>query len=249
MAQVQDSYWYSKGDILDGNTQLKPFASGPHGDFWTANQVRDHRVFKYTYKELETKDPASIISLVNSRYGPQSGPLSFRKLRRRNATVADSETRLYQINVRASKNSVQSSYFIDFFHGNPTNEDPATWPTDSNLIGTHTVMSMALPNLPTVKTTGVVALNVHLVSLVEQGALKTMDEVDVLPFLKKEMTWRVRQGNNQEVPLTELPDLEVSVASVGVVPAQSESEFPKFVGKWVTYPDITDGKTGGLGVS
>ena len=60
------------GQVQDANSPLTPFHKNTNGDFWTTNQVRDWKVFKYTYPEFSNSDgsPAAIMSAVNKLYGP-----------------------------------------------------------------------------------------------------------------------------------------------------------------------------------
>ena len=64
--------------------------------------------------------------------------------------------------------------------------------------------------------------------------------------LRDGLTWQVRMGDNQIVPVEGLPELKVAVASVAVQPAVDSSQFPTFLGTWEVYPAITNGKPGGL---
>jgi tyrosinase len=60
------------GSVQDANSPLTPFHRNTNGDFWTSNQVRDWKVFKYTYPEFSNSDGSSkaIMSAVNKLYGP-----------------------------------------------------------------------------------------------------------------------------------------------------------------------------------
>ena len=60
------------GQVQDANSPLTPFHRNTNGDFWTSNQVRDWKVFKYTYPEFSNSDGSSraIQSAVNRLYGP-----------------------------------------------------------------------------------------------------------------------------------------------------------------------------------
>jgi len=242
-AQKQDTYWYTAGSVQDANSVLKPFYSDPQGDFWTPNSVRDHTTFGYTYPELQSNDLNTLRAAVNNLYGPNSSPSPSKRVRR---AVASSEQRLYQINVRSPRNALKGNYYIDFFYGTPASEDPSTWSTDPKLIGTHTVMSMDYPNMPEVTTTGVVPLNDHLQSLLQSSRLANLSEDAVIALLTDGITWRIRQGDNLEVLVSSLPGLVVAVTSIAMELPASEFDFPKYVGNWVTYPGVTNGKPGGL---
>jgi tyrosinase len=239
-AQWSNSFWYSQGDVLDANTGLKPFYSDSTGDFWTSNTVRDLTQFGYTYSDL-SNDVNSIRTTINTLYGPST---SQSKVRR--ATASDSL--LWQISVRSPKNAIDSVYFIDFFQGPPASEDPNTWSSDPNLIGTHAVISMMMEDLPSVTTTGVVPLNAYLDQLLASGQLPDLSEESVINMLRDALVWRVRQGDGSEVLAADVPDLKVAVASALVQAPLTSDAFPEIVGDWTVYPAVTSGKAGGLHV-
>lgn len=57
------------GDILTGETPLKPFHKNAAGDFWTSTTSRDVAAFGYTYPEIQGGTPASTRQAVNALYG------------------------------------------------------------------------------------------------------------------------------------------------------------------------------------
>jgi tyrosinase len=245
-AQVQGTYWYKQESIQDVNSPLKPFYSDPQGDFWTAASVRDLTTFGYTYSELQSNNPSDVKAAVNNLYGPSFTVTASKKHRRKRPRSTAVNDRLYQINVRAPKNTNETNYFIDFFFGAPATEDPSTWPSDTNLISTYAVISMSIPDTSTITTTGVVSLNSHLEALVDQRQLESMDENHVLTLLKNGLAWRVRNGANEPLDPETLPELKVAVASIGVQHSEDSREFPTYVGDWTMYPEVTHGQSGGL---
>jgi tyrosinase len=60
------------GQVQNANSPLTPFHRNSNGDFWTTNQVRDTKVFKYTYPEFANTDGSTgaIQSQINRLYGP-----------------------------------------------------------------------------------------------------------------------------------------------------------------------------------
>jgi len=60
------------GQRQDANSPLTPFHRNTNGDFWTSNQVRDTKTFKYTYPEFANTDGSTgaIQSQINRLYGP-----------------------------------------------------------------------------------------------------------------------------------------------------------------------------------
>lgn len=60
------------GDLLTGETPLKPFHKNAAGDFWTSTTSRNVAVFGYTYPEIQGGTPASTRQAVNTLYGSSS---------------------------------------------------------------------------------------------------------------------------------------------------------------------------------
>lgn len=61
-----------EGEILTGETSLKPFHRNAAGDFWTSTTSRDVATFGYTYPEIQGGTPASTRQAVNALYGSSS---------------------------------------------------------------------------------------------------------------------------------------------------------------------------------
>jgi tyrosinase len=60
------------GSVQNADSPLTPFHRNSNGDFWTSNQVRDTKTFKYTYPEFSNSDGSTkaIQSAINKLYGP-----------------------------------------------------------------------------------------------------------------------------------------------------------------------------------
>jgi tyrosinase len=58
--------------VQNADSPLTPFHRNSNGDFWTSNQVRDTKTFKYTYPEFSNSDGSTkaIQSAINKLYGP-----------------------------------------------------------------------------------------------------------------------------------------------------------------------------------
>jgi tyrosinase len=244
--QVQSTFWYNTGDVVDADTPLKPFFSDPTGDFWTSNSVRDLTTFGYTYPELQSNDSNAIKTAINNLYGSATT-----NQKRSESSTAGEDQHLYQLNIRTPQNVLNGTYFIDFFHIGPSSPDPSTWGTDPNRIGSHISMAMQQPSFSyspssQVMTSGVVPLNAYLEGLVASGQIADMCETTVIAYLADSVVWRVRNQLGVEVPVEDVTDLKVSVVSVGVIPPPNISEFPQYVGEWKVHTGVTSGKPGGL---
>lgn len=89
-AALLPSYTTSSGQIQDSRTALTPFFASTNGTFWTSDMVRDHRIFGYTYPELNSSagtkpkpkrqdNVAEIRKAINRLYGSSSPAYLFIK--------------------------------------------------------------------------------------------------------------------------------------------------------------------------
>lgn len=79
------------GDILTGETPLKPFHKNAAGDFWTSTTSRDVAAFGYTYPEIQGGTPASTRQAVNTLYGSSSAG----KIARRSEGEGSSASKIF----------------------------------------------------------------------------------------------------------------------------------------------------------
>lgn len=178
-------------------------------------------------------------------------------------------SREYVANIKADKYGKFGSYFVHVFLGEPSS-DSSCWSTDPNLIGTHAIFSTAADeenSQPAVPVTGAMPLTDALKKHHLGGQLTSLAEAVVVPYLTANLVWKAqkvcfhphptlqimenillieKQTEGCEIPHTELPDLQVSVASTEIQPANSIFEFPKWVGDWKIHTDVTDGKPNGI---
>ncbi|KAI1466640.1 Di-copper centre-containing protein [Daldinia caldariorum] len=67
-AAVYSSHTTSPGQLENSQTPLTPFfVNETH--FWTADMVRDHEVFGYTYAEVANTSRAELVTTINKLYG------------------------------------------------------------------------------------------------------------------------------------------------------------------------------------
>jgi tyrosinase len=74
----------------------------------------------------------------------------------------------------------------------------------------------------------------------------SLEAVDVVPYLREGLAWRVTLFDGGERSADEVPGLKVSVASTQVV--IGEDGLPNYSGEYRVWPEITEGKPGGLSV-
>ena len=114
----------------------------------------------------------------------------------------DGKYRQYLANILSQKFALDRSYAIFLFMGD-YDEDPSTWATSPNLIGTHTVfaaMSKAEETtskarqrreMKDIVVTGSMPLTSMLLAKAQNGELDSMALETVTEYLKENLHWRV----------------------------------------------------------
>lgn len=109
--------------------------------------------------------------------------------------VVDGRLRSYAANIVTNKHALGRTYSIYLFVGDFDDTDPCTWATSPNLAGTQapftTLSAASDPSKPSLKMAGTVPLTDILVSKVKSGELASMDEDNVVDYLKDNLHWRV----------------------------------------------------------
>ncbi|MCJ1264839.1 hypothetical protein MMC22_004714 [Lobaria immixta] len=258
------------GDVLDGNTPLKPFHKDAGGAFWTSSSVRNVGDMGYTYPELQGGSVASTKQSLNKLYSASSGETLKRrgqvnKMTRSIAAFGNSIMKAFGrslpstyeddaydtytewiANIRVAQDALPNTFFVYVLLGD-FSTDVACWSYDPNLVGMHTVFNSS-PD-PTKQhnliVTGTIPLTKTLRRHAADGKVNLKDEKAVKDYLKANLHWRVTTTEVNVVPRDQVPHLKVSVVSSLVKKAESISEFPIW-GEFTVHQDITDGRPGGL---
>ncbi|KAH9819777.1 Di-copper centre-containing protein [Teratosphaeria destructans] len=271
MAQVEQSYYSSVGDVEDVNSPLEPFHASSNGTFWTSATVRDLRVFGYTYEALGNGSVAAVKAAINSLYGTSSGSAAVSQVSRRSlhaetarelgtaasttasGEVVDGKYNQYIANIRSGKSALNGSYAIYIFIGD-FDDTPSAWPLAPNLVGTHAVFAaMTVPGLSSsnkrqdmvsVPVSGTMPLTSMLLAKVEAGDLPCMDPTEVTSYLTENLHWRISMFDGTRVSPEDLVDFQVEVVGAQASPATSIDAFPMW-GNYTSLTSITQGKPGG----
>ena len=150
----------------------------------------------------------------------------------------------YTANVVCQGFALGGSYNIYIFIGAPASENPLSWANDNNLCGTHSNFAAPGMNSQTL-VTGDIPLTSTLVDKLAVGQLGNLGRNMTLPYLTKNLGWRVMKSDGTAVPNDQVPGLTVAVRSSDVTPAASDSEFPSY-GQWQDHQECTHGKAGGV---
>ncbi len=155
-------------------------------------------------------------------------------------------------NVRVLKHGLGQTFRVLVFLG-PINPDPATWDLEYNCVGRVTVLGRSPRNkcgkcttdaADGLQVTGTVPLTSALLQDIAAGKLHSLDPATVVPYLAKNLEWRVTLFNGDETPAAGVPGLKVGVTSTEAT--IGPDGVPHFSGHYVVHPEVTTGKPGGI---
>ncbi|CAK4025841.1 Di-copper centre-containing [Lecanosticta acicola] len=293
MAAMAPTYVTAIGDVMDVDSALAPFHSDSQGNFHTSETLRDPTAYGYTYPELVNATPDSLRAAINRMYGANAaaGGLLQRSIHAASAdgdashyigppgAKADGSYRHYTANIVSQKHTaLTGSYAVYIFlgggeaagaaTGNPNATD-ACWPTDPNLVGTHSIFAAVSsqeaatlvpgaaatdgppPPPPSSssrhwKVSGTVPLTDALLKKAQSGELESMHDGDVQAYLRAHLHWRVSMMDGTPLDPTGDVNVTITVVSQDFQPAASEAQFPRPVsGSFHAWKHITQGKAGG----
>lgn len=192
--------------------------------------------------------PASSESHLSSTPEPLNVPPQFAHL------VKDRTYTEWIVNLRTIKHALNQTFRVYIFLGD-FNPDPATWPTEHNVVGRFTVLgrSGATPCAKCKQdrdselvVTGTVPLTSALLQDIVAGHIGSLEPADVEAYLERHLHWRVTVFDGSEVQRDQVPGLKVSVVSTKV--RIGEDELPVYSGVYEQHLRITDGRPAGVGV-
>ncbi|KAF7957392.1 hypothetical protein EAE96_002977 [Botrytis aclada] len=243
------------GTTQDVSTPLKPFYNAGGNDFYTSSDVVSTESFGYAYPETLQggNTTAQAIKAINLLYGSTAPAktvsrglipgLTSKLLGREHrlnstydilsfALAPDGQYTEWIANIQVEKFALSRSFFIHVFLG-PFNDDPASWSFEPNLVGTHCVFaklsssgaSVAEPNQ---LVTGTIPLTSALLDDISDGPLRSLNDVDVEPYLRKNLQYRITLLNDTEIDNSAVPSLKLSVVSSSVQQSTADHELPKW---------------------
>jgi tyrosinase len=197
--------------------------------------VRSTKSFGYTYPELVNNASVSEVkAAINKLYGSNSGNDSllskrffdfgppepesgsnFAPTKRDTSTkYGPTKRREYIANIVSDKFSCNGSYAVYIFLGTFDALDPACWPTQPNLVGTHAVFA-TVPQEATdsgqstkravkagIQVTGTIPLNSALLEKAKAGEMRSRDPGHVEDYLTKNLQYRVARVSFNPPPPT-----------------------------------------------
>ena len=255
----QSTWTIAKGTTVNAASPLTPFHSNSGGNFWTTTGVRNWRTFHYTYPEFVDSDgsAAAIKQYVNNLYGPNANAAAGSSKRDLVPELEDRAAKVltplianngslfqYVANIETARYALNGSYNIFLFNGNPTSEDPAEWILDANLIGPMGVLASEAMSASNTVAQGSIPLTRTLSNVISSGAglLADLTEANVVPYLVKNLQWRIAGPTGLEIDPASVPDFDISVFA-STASQVSGSELPVW-SEFIPLEDVTKDRSG-----
>ncbi|APA08416.1 hypothetical protein SS1G_13364 [Sclerotinia sclerotiorum 1980 UF-70] len=252
-AASYSTFTMTAGSIQDASTPLKPFYHAGGNNFYSSSDVVSTEAFGYAYPETVQggNTTAQAIKAINRLYGTTAPAkaISHRSIRESSSRIVARELQVnsssnlpalatngqyteWIANIQAKKFALSKSFFVHVFLG-PFKDDPSSWSFEPNLVGTHCVFaklssSGAVAADPNQLVTGTMPLTSALLDDISQGLLKSLNEEDVKPYLKKNLHYRVTLLDDTEIDNSAVPSLTITVVSATVQQSTVDHELPKW---------------------
>jgi tyrosinase len=192
--------------VVDGDTPLLPFRRSQNS-FWTTNEAMDWRLFGYDYSEARSTNTTSARATVAQLY---SGSTRSRVANGQTGGIGghsapgtDAATYTdWVINTAAAPLDLPPTFVVQFSLVGDFSSDASTnvgmWsvlmPMDHNKAKRslrETEKRTQRASAADMTMHGTISLTSSLMDQIEAGKLQSLDEQDVVPFLKEKLTWKV----------------------------------------------------------
>ncbi|KIJ53633.1 hypothetical protein M422DRAFT_222298 [Sphaerobolus stellatus SS14] len=256
------------GEFEDGDTGLTPFRRTAD-TFWTSKTVWKLETFNYTYPELaairglpKEEQRRRIIVYLNKLYGESPTNLARYSVFREMDKLPDDREKWSQrfkgspkkkkylewfIDITAEKYAVGKGYSVHIFLGEISSE-PSKWGLDPNRVGSHSVFANNIEKTGCDKCRRdrkqgiVVAGTVYLTdALWARFGAHDLSPERIVPFLGKELKWRVQKVDGTVVDNADIPSLNLIVGTALVESPGSFDELPGWKA-FKLYPEVIEGR-------
>ncbi|KAF2165127.1 hypothetical protein M409DRAFT_67411 [Zasmidium cellare ATCC 36951] len=183
---------------------------------------------------------------TSGRAFPTGGFQNFTVPNNSSFNAPNGSTYQYTCHVQTPRYTLNGSYIVYVFDSPAKSNDSSTWLGDEGCAGIIGVLAGGEMANPDVHLSGAIPLTTHLQKRVEQGKLPSMAEKNAVPYLTKNLHWRIaREG--KEINIQNVPTFNAAVFS-GTSNKPSEGSL----GTWNSYVpqvEVTKGKAGGAKVA
>ncbi|KZS90427.1 Di-copper centre-containing protein [Sistotremastrum niveocremeum HHB9708] len=252
------------------NTPLAPFHTDTAGTYWTSNDAREWLKYGYSYPELQQWLPkyrtggrfnqelykADIAKQVNALYSDTRqilltrGPQSSRSSRGSAGHIVSSvEGHDYVVNVAYERFALAGlSFTIHIYIGQNTCVGTLyNFSTPAHTTGVNDgCENCRRQESGHALCTGQVPITSSLLKYVADDGvpLSSMEPEQVEAYLKKNLTWKITKAYGEDVPVSSIPSLEVSLAVGTGCHYGDHSRLSKYH-SYRVLPGCTEGRPGG----
>ncbi|KAL8790996.1 MAG: hypothetical protein Q9195_006070 [Heterodermia aff. obscurata] len=163
------------------------------------------------------------------------------------------------INVKAAKHVLDGNYTVHFFLGPQDEQRVALWPATPTHVGTFAPLGQRsttnckkcrAAQADATQVTGQVPLTLALMERYIAGIVDDLTPAKVVPYLTKNLHWRVALNNGTILQdRSQVTDLTVFVVTNEVTLPEDPSALPIYAPDVNIYPEITDGRGEGTGLT
>ncbi|KAF6814923.1 tyrosinase [Colletotrichum sojae] len=167
--------------------------------------------------------------------------------------VKDSKYLEWLVNIKAEKAELNGNYVVHVFLGSPDDANPRLYPTQHAHVGTFATFGQdehtACRNCQEGRAagqqiTGQVPVTLALVERYLAGLVESLDPEHVVPYLQKQLHWRVALINGEVQDRQTLNNLLVSVVTNEVTVPADPSDLPQYSRDVIVRPECTTNREG-----
>ncbi|KAI0631517.1 hypothetical protein C8Q77DRAFT_1227481 [Trametes polyzona] len=157
----------------------------------------------------------------------------------------------WSAHITAKKFALGGSFAVLIFLGGPVPDDPGDWRNCDAYVGEYAAFVNSRPQqcancvrlgIEDVVVGSCVSLND---AIVRRGEVSSLDPEEVVPYLRRELRWRVQGGaGTGSIHPSELEDLEVDISATPLYVDEDEDNFYP-MGELKMYHEVTHGRPGG----
>ncbi|KAK1472444.1 hypothetical protein CCUS01_05828 [Colletotrichum cuscutae] len=157
------------------------------------------------------------------------------------------------VNIKAEKAELGGNYVVHVFLGNPDDSVPLLYVTNHSHVGAFATFGQdentSCKNCQQGRAsgqriTGQVPLTLALVERYVAGLIDSLAPQHVIPYLQKNLHWRVTLPNGDLQARSNLNNLLVSVVTNEVTIPSNPSDLPRYADEVIPQPDVTTNRAG-----
>jgi tyrosinase len=234
------------GDNQTSLSDLTPFYRN-ETHFWNSDQVRDHKIFGYSYADVVSENQSDVIAAINRLYTDftpaathfrnrdieSTGASQDLQLYQRSSTVLvrDSTYREWVANIDVNKFALGASFSVHLFLGGIP-KFLSKWEFADNKVGTLGVFAggHAQEYMEPLQVGGTLPLTSALVELVSSARLPSLEPEDVAPFLRQNLAFAITHNNGSVLSPDTVDGLHINIVSSLVVAPKTNMELASWGG-------------------